>query len=387
MKHLRHLLTLLLLLVALAPGIALVANVLSLSSLKALTESHLAGVTTPSALPQWSVTDFMSGKFQNSAVLWLDEHMGHPREMMIRLNNGLGYRVGRSFNPHVVIGENSTLYDANYIRSWCATEVSPSFESRIQVQAQTIAQIRDLVEASGRIFMLVISPGKPAIYPENIAEYCQPNPLARGIVRLEKVLQDNNVAFFDGDQILLKAKSSQTFPLFGRDGLHWNRLGASILVQKMTDLLETKLQKPVRHLSVMGIATDNKPEAGDEDLGDLLNLSFKLRPYPSPHPAFSVNMEGYAPRILMVGTSFCWQLLGLLGEAKLSDDVKFYYYFSQRVEVVNGQRGPLSDHFAAGETLPADFKNSEVVLLDLNEANILSIHVKKFANALSKLKL
>src|SRR3954463_5822787 len=131
MHRVRRTFLILLLMLVLAPGAALLARLLPEKAVSHLTNSYLSGVTKPVA-PQWTLSSVLSGKLQNDLALWLGERMGRPRELMIRLNNGIGYGVGRSFSPYVIIGRERVLYPTTYVKDWCAR---PGRRNRVEGQA------------------------------------------------------------------------------------------------------------------------------------------------------------------------------------------------------------------------------------------------------------
>lgn len=372
----------LLILLTLLPAAAMLARVSPIAGLKWLSDTHLGGVVEPPPPPPWTLSAFMSGEFQAKAMPWASEAMGRPREVMLRLNNGAGYLMGRSFNPEVSIGRQNVLYPTNYVRDWCG---KGRRNKRAVETAASIAKTRDLVEESGRTFVLLFSPTKPGIYPENLSLPCVGGSPERPSGQLRTALAKHNIKIVDGTAVTREAKAREDAPLFGRDGLHWNSFGASFSVTALMSTLEEKLGKPLRKLELANFAINDRPGAVDEDLGNLLNLPFELRPYPSPHAIFRTDLGPASPSILMVGTSFSWQLLDLIGSHRLSDQVKFYYYFSKVAEVRNGESRFSDVSFAAEADLPTTFAATDVVLLEVNEANAYAPYIDQFRRALEKL--
>src|SRR5262249_27703902 len=150
------------------------------------------------------------------------------------------------FNPDVIIGRDRMLYPKNYVREWCA---KPRPNKKLPVIANQIIKIRDDVIASDKRFLLVWSPGKPAIYPEGLIGFCNGDINNRRIAQVKTMLAAN-VEAVDGTEILSRFKPSQDLPLFGRDGLHWNALGASLVVNAMMDRLQAQFGKPIPHVKV-----------------------------------------------------------------------------------------------------------------------------------------
>ncbi|WP_112662986.1 alginate O-acetyltransferase AlgX-related protein [Microvirga flavescens] len=372
----------LLILLTLLPGAAMLAQKSGVKIFAGFTKTSLGGVVDPAPPPKWTLTSFLDGNLQKQLSLWVPEQMGRPRETMLRLNNGLGYVMGRSFNPDVIIGRNRMLYPKDYVREWCS---KPRPNKRQAEVVNQIVKLRDDVTASGKRFLLVLSPGKPSIYSEYLKTPCDGDSNNRRISQIKTALAASNVEMVDGTVALRNAKRSQNLPLFGRDGLHWNALGASFTVNAIVDNLERQLGKPMPRLKVENMTVDSRSPVADQDLGALLNLPFRLWPYPSPHPVFDAGKEGYRPRILMVGTSFCWQLLDLMGVNRISDDLRFYYYFSKIAQAKEGNVEISDVSFAAGKDLPAAFERAEVVVLEINEANVLADYTSQLQADIARL--
>jgi hypothetical protein len=371
----------LLIVVTLAPSAAILASWTELPFLENLTRNRLYGSTEWVPPPPRKLPAFWSGTFQERFGPWLASRMGYPREVLLRWNNGIGYLVGRSHASEVYIGRDRMLYESAYIRDWCS---NPPDDIRIARLAERIDELSRRITAAGRTFLLVFSPSKAAVYPEDVGRPCGETNGNRRFNQLKKALQLYRIPTVDGSALLREARKQEPLPLFGRDGLHWNQLGASIVANEMFRTIGDLSGRPARQLTVKNVAVTDRPVAVDRDLSGTLNLPFELRPYPSPHVTFAATPEGYAPRILIVGTSFTWAVLELIAAHDLAQDATFYFYFSRIARTADGSVHTGETSFAANRDLPATFDKTEVVILEINEANVLSSHTEKFARALDR---
>ena len=367
----------------LLPGLAFVSQQTEWRARWMRVGTALFGVTASIDVPPLRWDTLVDHSFQNGAEAWLARKIGAPRVWLIKLSNGVSYAFGHSPAPSVVIGRGRMLYEAPYVEDWCRRP-----QGDMAALAAQVADVQAAVRARGKGFVLLISPSKAAILPETLPADCRAAPGPRNYDRLLPLLRDKGVVTVDGHALLAALERQEPWPVFGRDGVHWNLVGAGAAVQAVFAALEPQLGRALPRLRQTGATVDRTPLADEGDLGLLLNLPFSLRPV-SPHPVFAVDRPGPPPKLLVVGTSFNWQPLRLMQQEGLIDRTTFLYYFSSTVRYA-GKTVEMPASFGqsggdAESSLPDALAEADAVVLEVNEATLMSGYVTRLREALGRL--
>jgi hypothetical protein len=368
----------LLIALALAPFVALLTSAIPNRTLNFLSRSKLSGATETVELvsPQWD--KIRNHSFQSSAEEWVAQRMGRPRDHFIRVDNSIAYAFGTSNVEMVQIGINRTLHEKPYVDEWCGrtyVNVAP--------QVDHIASIQRKVEAAGKTFVLLISPSKAAIYPETLPPPCKASAEPRAYDRLLPLLKARGIHTVDGHALMKRLRDEQPWVVFGRDGVHWNDVGAGAAVDAVLASLTERMPRPLPRLVQTGVKVDDKPMNDDADLAGLLNLTYRLRAL-TPHPSFRVDGAAPPPKLMLVGTSFNWQPLRVMRDNGLIVDNTLLYYFKSSARFIGNKQYDLEPNNAA-QVLPEVFARSEAVVLEINEALPLQDYVGQLDAALSGL--
>lgn len=374
----RHIYIRLLIALALAPFVALLTSAIPNRTLNFLSRSKLSGVTEPVELvaPQWD--NIRHHRFQRSAEEWVAQRMGRPRDHFIRVDNSIAYAFGISNVAAVKIGVDRTLHEREYVDEWCG-------RTRVDVVplVDHIASIQKQVEAAGKAFVLLISPSKAAIYPETLPPPCKPSAEPRAYDLLLPRLKQRGIHTVDGHALMKRLRAAQSWVVFGRDGVHWNDIGAGAAVDAVLAALTERLSRPLPRLVQTGVTVDDRPKNDDADLAGLLNLGYRLRAL-TPHPHFAVHGDAPPPRLMLVGTSFNWQPLRVMRNNGLIVDNTLLYYFKSTARFIGDKEHRLEPNSAA-QSLPDAFARAEAVVLEINEALPFQDYVAQFDAALAGL--
>jgi len=369
----------LLIALALAPFVALLTSAIPNRTLNFLSRSKLSGATETVELvaPKWA--NIRNHSFQSTLEEWVAQRMGRPRDQFIRVDNSIAYAFGSSNVATVQIGVNRTLHEKPYVDEWCGrTQVN------VAPQVAHIASIQKQVQAAGKAFVLLVSPSKAAIYPETLPPPCKPSAEPRAYDLLMPLLKQQGIHVVDGHALMKKAREDQPWPVFGRDGVHWNDVGAGIAVDAMLASLTERMPRPLPRLVQTEVKVDDKPKNDDADLAGLLNLSYRLRAT-TPHPVFRVDGTAPPPRLMLIGTSFNWQPLRVMRDNGLIVDNTLLYYFKSTARFIGDKQHPLEANNAA-QLLPEAFARAEAVVLEINEALPMQDYVGQLDAALAGLK-
>jgi hypothetical protein len=353
------------LLVFLSFGAAILAGLLPFGSLQRFATASFYGAIAPPAAPAIHLSEVWNRRFQGAMEPWLTARMGWPREAVTRLNNGLGYLLDHSFVPSVSIGREKNLFHARAYNNWC---VRPPFPIADEV-ADRIKAIQDMARAQGKAFIFVMSPEKVAVYQDLLPADCRPAKRPTAYDLLGPALAARGVAVIDGVDISRKLRETQPWPVFGRDGGHWNDIPSVAVVSAIYSEIGKQIARSMPTIDVIRVDVDDQPRHEEGDFGSLLNLPFALHPYPSPHAVIKRSGSYHPPRIILVGTSFSWALLRVISAVDGLEGSNFLHYFHQKVMFTNG--APVGAVvFNAAAEFGDLVESSEAIVVELNTPNL-----------------
>jgi alginate O-acetyltransferase complex protein AlgJ len=289
----------------------------------------------------------------------------------VRWKNQIYYSLlGMAGEPTLLIGPGHQLLETPYAHEYCTRDAA-EFAARADREAQRIRALQDVIEARGQIFVYLLTPAKPGVYPDTIPPaYPCHAPLADREAKLplwRAALHRAGVHVADAAAAVYAARASAPTRLFPQGGTHWNRLGAAIGAQALVSAInaQRKLIVPFTY----GVTTSMTPSPSDRDLYMLLNLVERDPHYLVPVLTYQrAGPAGACPppaRITEISGSFVLELDFALTDAPCPPEVNLWFYWD-----VKHFHFPLR----AGATLavnPAeraeDLRTAQVVVLEENE--------------------
>jgi alginate O-acetyltransferase complex protein AlgJ len=309
------------------------------------------------------------------------------RGLIIRSTNQVLYSVfAKSYMGEgggILIGKGGYLFEMGYVEKFCKSSPPDASPGDFDLWAQGLLRIAKFFEERGKVFLFVISPSKPAYFPEylphdfdNACRATRPD-YHMAVAALSRA----RIPFVDTSRTILEGKGKYEVELFSRGGTHWNQLGAALAAKEIAlKIAERRKADPQVAPFTYTVAF----EAGgrDVDLLSLLNLLLPDRHYPVAQVSFaSPPPRAVQPlRLAIVGGSFIGlvieplQRMGAVGQADY-----FYYLTIARIRFPGG----LDPHFKP-DVLEEyrDLLQADIVLVEENEANLRSNHVRLLAEAL-----
>ena len=345
-------------------------------------KGDLVGVTIDEPRPSLSLHGWLTREFQDQFSKWFNQSYG-ARSFFVRMGNQLNYSLfNKSYmnKEQTIIGRHGQLYEEWYINDYCNPRATTPL-SLMETRVREIADLQSLLARKGVTFLLLITPSKAAIYPEDIpSNLCPAGPSSkRGYDDFVPLLDKHHVTYVDGHVITQQATQINKAPLFCQGGVHWNYLGAYYTVRAMIDELNGLLHRKAGRLDLEAVHVDHIPTGSDKDLAELLNLFFPPFDYVVPHPVISTKggTEDLG-RAVIVGTSFNWIPIDLLNKHKVFKQIDFFYYYKLALHSFPGQRG-----------LPVDVSKidwehtilkTDVIILEVNEADVTGKYASAFVS-------
>lgn len=280
--------------------------------------------------------------------------------------------LGMSATPRVIVGPGQQLVEAVYVREYCSRNAA-EFAASADHEAQRIRALQDVVEARGQVFVYLLTPSKPAVYPSILPrDYPCAAPLSDREAKLplwRAALRRAGVHVADAAAAVYAARDSYPpMGMFPKGGIHWNRLAAALGAQAFIEAVnaQRKLLTPF----TFDVSTSMIPSDSDRDLHDILNLMQRSVRYPVP--VLTYRRAGppgpcAAPaRIVEVSGSFSFELDEVLAHAPCAPKLSLWWYWDDKHFLFPpGTSQPLPAD-AAERT--RDLTAAQVVVLEENES-------------------
>lgn len=348
----------------------------------------LSGVEQPEPMPMFSLEKIKNGEFQQHFEKYLSQNLG-LREYFVRTNNQIFYSVFNQTPPNsqIVVGKNGQLIEEPYISEYLnfVPSLDPKF---LEEKLKQMKELQDALEDRGKVFLLLITPSKAAIYPEYIPERLK--VLGTSTIRnydlLIPLLNKYHINYTDGHKITAEQKNLHMYDMFPKGGTHWNNLAAYYTTKQAIQKIEQLSSKRMVNLELSKVNYDVEPMGTDCDLANLVNIWYPPSNYSSPHPIITKKISGdeYKPTILMEGESFANHFINILNQNNMIEKIDFYYYYHDHNLFTKGNVTFL------GEIKNLDWErdvfNHDIIIVEMNEQRIPKIQQGFMQDALRKLK-
>lgn len=364
-------------LLILAPGAAVIAQFVPLAILDDLRTSALFGQTVRAAPPDFQTSSVFSTQTQAAIGSWLNERMGRPREFYIRLNNSVDYLLGRSSNRSIVVGKRGELFTTEMLADLCSRRDEGKPVDDI---ARGLRRAQDIITRLGKAFVVVLSPNKAAVQPENIPDYCAGASPTRLYPRFISALEDTGVKFVDSEALARESARDGMPNWFGKYGQHWNAIGVFYATRAILGLLHEQIPGNFGSLKIEGMTIDDIPRGVEADTGLLSNFVFPLNAV-SPHLEMKVEGARDKLRPLIVGTSFSGGFVEGFLSSGLADKVILYDYFHSMFQYESVTRPRIPIEGEVTEHYRSVLKEIDAVIVEVNAPALRSSHIARFVAA------
>ena len=334
----------------------------------------LAGVIIRPPDVRFSWPAVASGEFQKSKANRFNDNFG-GREGLIRMTNEVWFRLFRDTSTHaskIAVGQNDSLFEKIYLREYFLQRVP---KQTLAPWVVNLRRLQDFCRKRGMGFVVVLTPSKASIYPEDtpLAWRRWYDPRPRAYVQLLELFRENGISFVDGSALVSAEKSAGRLsaPLFPRGGVHWNSRAAWLAADAVQARFREQ-NKSLDPIEIMESTLSDHPEGEDADLLRLMNLA---RPwiYPCERISIKPNPKPESEQLTMavIGSSFTWELIRQLSASQQFSEVDFYFHYNQYKSC--GVDGIFSTVRTPG--IPLDFGSeifaADCLLLEINEASAI----------------
>ena len=301
---------------------------------------ELSGVTEAQAKPDFSFEKFREGTYQSEIEAYLTQHYGF-REPLTRLYN---QNLWTFFHySQVVEDQRIVITDDNWIFELATVEeyyqgrayyngedFTDNLLKQFEAEAQRLLQIQKMLEPYGTHLFVALLPGKEQICPEHMpknTQYFEEKKIT-AFDFYSKRLKELGVNHINLAECFMEMKGKVNYPLFPQTGTHWSNLAAIHSADTLIRYME--------HLSdsnMVNIRAGNawqrtlKPDA---DLESLMNLIWPIQKAPNflVPTCYDFDTTAWRPKLITVGDSFYWNILGFTPVWDVFEGVPYWYYFS-----------------------------------------------------------
>jgi glyoxylase-like metal-dependent hydrolase (beta-lactamase superfamily II) len=317
---------------ALLPIIAMLSGVVG---------PRLYGVVEKAPAPELSFDAVWAERFQHRAADWFQHGLG-LRGYSIQIDSGILYHAfgETKHGSTVLIGEDDTLFIADDLNYFNKYGVAVTGSPYLDELAGKLAALQQAMARQGKALVPVIVPSKTSIYRDKVpaqwtAELGEPRPTDLETYNgLVLALAAHGVRYVDARK-LLSTHPEPRHLLWGPQARHWSRYGAClVLSQVATAYAELTGEPRPPHDCTLKMERVTKRSTADLDLLALMNAKYTKPTYPEAAAAhYEPAPPGPRPRVVMNGTSFCWELASQAEESGRWGEVHLNYYNNAFYEV------------------------------------------------------
>ncbi|MGB0999938.1 MAG: alginate O-acetyltransferase AlgX-related protein [Flavobacteriales bacterium] len=274
-----------------------------------------------------SVTNWLSGDYQEKKELYLRDHFGF-RPSFVRLHNQYDYSFYNQLHTNsVVLGKDEFLFEEQYIKAYYGkdkineTTVDSLIDKLVFVQ-------RELKKQNKHLFVF-LAPGKGEFFPEYIPDaFHQKRQLPTNYQYFVSQFKNKNINYFDAQDWFLKNKTSSPFPLYSKGGIHWSRYAELIMTDSLLNFLEIETNQIFPDLVLDNFPVQSTMKYRDNDIGESFNLLSSTSSYPMCYPSFHIDNKNLktSPKVMVVADSFYWGMYKDDFTETLFGDGEFWYY-------------------------------------------------------------
>ncbi len=346
---------------------------------------RLAGVTTAEKEIPFDYKNFSTHRSQQRVETWLSSHLP-LRSLFIRLNNQVYYSLFKKSyaeNGQLIVGKNKQLFVYSYIRAYCQPN---SQEIMLRAWADKLKMMNDFFRHQHKMFVYVMTPSKAEYQRQSIPDryHCQTNGISPQVLRLAQLLDERHVPYINGSLLLQKAHQYYSLALFPKGGIHWNKLGASITANAITNTLNQQAHVNLKALQ-FHYHISHEPKGSDSDVISLLNLLRPQKNYAVPKLIFIPTPPKKPLHMAMIGGSFCSLLIEAFIESKTMDKISFYRYLKLDKRVFTYPKKEKQFLVAADDKkILSDILTADIVLLEENAETTVSPHGEAFYQVIKR---
>jgi hypothetical protein len=300
--------------------------VIELSGLKMHKFRPLEGFSTEYMRPEFSLKNWMNGRFQDSMMIYKDNNL-FLREPLIRLYNEYNFSFFKTTKaPETVIGKNNECLQIDYIREYTGEYFIG--EDLIRERCLRLKYLQDTLNKLGKELILVFTPGKASFMPENIPDhFTKKMNEETNYGCFTKICKEMNINYLDLQNYFSCIKDTVSWPLYPTYGIHWSDYGMTLALDTFINYTTNLTGKNIPKPKIKKIETSNIPRGQDDDMAKVLNLLFDRHNQTLAYPQFEFSDTSKKEiNALFIGDSFLFHWFKYDLGSFLFKKYNFWYY-------------------------------------------------------------
>jgi hypothetical protein len=356
MKKLRYILFSLILIVMILP--------LAQDQFKIFKTEELRGAITPSTDTVFTLSGWISGKYQKQKDKYLTEAFGF-RSTAIRINNQIAFDLFNKAKANgCLVGKENYLYEENYVKAYLGQDFIGN--DSIQKRMRKLKYVQDTLAKLGKSVVFIIEPGKGFFYPEYFPnQYDSIKAGKTNYAYYLKYASAMKVNLIDFNGYFIRNKKTSKYLLYPKYGIHWSVYGAALAADSIIKYIER-----LRTIDLPGLYW-NKVETADAkgsdvDIAKALNLLFDDQQEKMGYPIILFEAEAgkTKPKTVVIADSFYWLLMDL--GIKNSFDDHCYWYYNREIYCAGYDKTMKASEMKLQE----EIKNYDVFMIMVTDANL-----------------
>lgn len=323
----------------------------------------LSGVTVSTEKPTIDFKSWWDGNFQTKYGKYEDESFG-LRNLFIKIYNQFDFTFFKKPHGEVIIGQHGYLFQGSYINEMTGWNFIG--DDAMKLVIKNIHTAEKYFHKNNILLLTVIAPGKTDYYKEYLPEFYKKRiSNNRNYTSILKYGKEEKIRILDLNKLFLQMKDTCTYPLFSKQGIHWNYYGMAIAADTIVKYIETENKIKLSKIS-WTLELSETIKGTDYDLGDLLNIYQKLLPDKMVSPNFIITEDSTSikPRLLVIGDSFYWSIFNQGLFKTVFKNETFYYYCSS----INPKEGRASP-FVSDLNFLKEIKSYDIIILLQSSGN------------------
>lgn len=337
---------------------------------------NLHGINNHYNPPTLLLKNFLSEQLQPRVHDYLMKTSGFW-QLAVKFNNFLCYWLFREttggVSNSVLVGKGGMLFQPMYLKTFNKEPRVPK-RKLLNLVSQLQLLERELHKRNSRLLIL-IHPNVTSLYPEIVPPRFV-SPLRDGRTTAYDFLMPELVSaglpLVDAHRSLAEKEPGLGLRYFANTGSHLNQLGGChvanlVIAQLKSQGLSYLTERQCEPFQL------RDPLSSERDLLDVLNilaprLMFRPTPYPTvPEAAALAAPPKDAPEVLMIGTSFLFNLHEQLYRQHLFPRITHLFYFRSKRD------NPLHPNFLKFDRSAIDWERlltNKVIILEDNQAAV-----------------
>ena len=301
------------------------STVLLTSAFRAKPLQKLRGKYKAVERPNFSLKDWLDGTYQ----IQMDKRTNSRfflRSVLIKIRNQIEYDVfDKSNGGWIIKGKDNMLFDKKYIAAYLGENFIG--KDTVAHRVGRLKFIQDTLQSKGKKFLVVIAPNKAAVYPDYFPlKYATADKKLSTYDYYVNQLDAYGIDYVDFNKIFMAMKDTVSYPLYSKQGTHWNNYAYQFAWNTIVDSLEQDTDWNLARLKPGKIKLES-PKGRDRDLEHLLNIFSVKDTSRVAYVDYKIDtLNTDRPVGLVIADSYFWGLRTLGFSRTVMNDGMYWYY-------------------------------------------------------------